>query len=87
LAFIGGVPATLKVTERFEALEQRGECAGFQKEFFSEAAERLIVPLPQQDHDKVLRVGHPKFIEQGLVDAVEGVPGGIDRKAQEGIQS
>jgi hypothetical protein len=45
LAFIGGVPATLKVTERFEALEQRRECAGFQKEFFSEAADCLIVPL------------------------------------------
>ena len=40
------------------------------------------VALPQYQHHEILRIGQAEPLQQRLVEAVEGMRGGVDRKAE-----
>src|SRR5882757_4615556 len=69
-----------------EALDQRCQCVRLEKQFLAQRAHCLIVLIPERNHQQVLRVGESQLIEQGLVDAVERMASGVDRKAQKRIE-
>ncbi|MGY3032283.1 hypothetical protein ACVIIV_001453 [Bradyrhizobium sp. USDA 4354] len=51
------------------------------KQLLADFLDRHVVAFPQHQHHQILRIGQAEPIEQRLVDAVEGVRGGIDREA------
>ncbi len=83
LAFVFRVALTQQVTHRFELFQDRGEGVGFQEQFFPEAADGLVVLLPQRNEGDVLRIGQAESFEHRLVGLAESEVGGIDRKTQE----
>jgi len=64
-----------------EPLQKRRQRAGIEEQFFADVPQRHVVTLPQHQHHQILRIGQAEPVQQRLVDAVEGVRGGIDRKA------
>ena len=65
-----------------QALEERGEGAAVQREPRAELAHGLVVGLPEQHHDQILRIGQPDLLEHRPVAGRHGPGGGIQREAQ-----
>ena len=65
-----------------EPLEQRGERAAVERQPGAELAHGLVVGLPEQHHDQVLRIGQPEHVEHRPVAGRHRAGGGVQREAQ-----
>src|SRR5206468_3303592 len=72
--------------ETLQTFQQRRQRAVLQRELVAEGADSLVVLFPERSHHEILRIGQAELVEQGLVDAIEGVAGRIDGEAEEIVQ-
>src|SRR6202012_1320249 len=81
LIFMIALPA--QVTHSFELLENGRERVGLEKKLLAQAADRLVVLLPQRDDRDVLRIGQTQFLKNRLVGLAKREIGRINGEAQE----
>ena len=87
LAFIRGGALPADIAHRFELLEQRRERIGFKEQLLAQAADGLVVLLPQRHDRDVLGVGEADLVQDRLVGPSEGQVGRIDGKAEKVAKS
>src|SRR5262245_53857800 len=86
LPFVLRVALAGQVTHGLHPLEQWSERARVEEQLVTETADRLVVLLVRRHQHDVLRIGQPQFVENRLVDAVEGQVRRINREAQEIVE-
>ena len=85
-ALVRGRPAARHEAHRLEALEQRRHRVGVEGETLAEPADGYAVLAPQRRHRQILRISQAEAFERAPIDPVEGVAGGIDGEAEEGVE-
>ncbi len=68
-------------TAPFQALDQRRDRAGIEEQPLPQRLDRQTIGFPQHQEHQVLRIGQPKRVEPGLVEAGKGMLGRIDGEA------
>jgi hypothetical protein len=86
LPFVGRVALVHQMARRFEAFDRGRYGAGFQVEAGGDAADGLVVILPQHAQHQVLRIGQAELIQPRLVGPAHGHKGAVERKGQLPIQ-
>src|SRR3954469_11766104 len=81
-AFVLHPPVPGHETGRGEPLEQRGQRAAVEGQLGAELADGLVVVLPEQHHDQVLRIGQPQLVEHRTVAGGHGARRRVEREAQ-----